>query len=92
MIGKNRVFNTDLINLLKSKKINTDDALTYLLSLYYEIKPSYIPQKLESAILALNIVNKNYSSNELISSKQHLEPNLFPPAMLPRLLSIELHS
>jgi hypothetical protein len=66
MLGKNRVFNTDLISLLKKERINVDDALTYLLSLYYEIKPSYIPQKLESAILALNIVNRNFSSNVLV--------------------------
>lgn len=66
MIGKSRVFNTDLICLLKNKKINVDDALTYLLSIYYEIKPSYIPKNLESTLLALNIVNKNYFSKELI--------------------------
>lgn len=63
---KKQTFNTDLINLLKDKKLNVEDSLGFLLSLYYELRPSYIPGSLEATILALNIINIDYKTNTFV--------------------------
>lgn len=48
--------NTNIIETLKEFNINKDDGLTYLLTLFYDLKPNYIPQDIQMKVSASRIV------------------------------------
>jgi hypothetical protein len=48
--------NEKIIETLRAYNINKDDAICYLISLYYGYKPSYIPDELKKKINVTNIV------------------------------------
>lgn len=48
--------NSEIIKTLKDNNISLDDGLTYLLSLYYDLKPTFIPTVLRSQILSSGII------------------------------------
>ena len=49
--------NREIIEILRRNKIAEDDGLTFLLSLYHDLKPTYIPNILKSKILASGILS-----------------------------------
>jgi len=49
--------NTEVIEILKKNNISVDDGLTYLLSLHYNLNPTFIPNVLKAQILASGIVS-----------------------------------
>lgn len=59
------IVNSEIEELLKSKRIKKEDGLSYLICQYYNIRPSYIPIELEQKILSLNIFSMDYISNTL---------------------------
>lgn len=58
--------NNEIKEILNTNKIPLHNGICYLMCLYYSIEPDYIPENLKRKILALNIVTKDYSNNELI--------------------------
>lgn len=51
--------NDKIIETLRELKIPPDDGVPYLLALYYEFKPSYIPAKLKQKVNATGIVKSD---------------------------------
>ena len=49
--------NDEIIKTLKNNNISLDDGLTYLISLYYDLKPTFIPEVLKSQILVSGIIS-----------------------------------
>ena len=49
--------NREIIEKLKNSGISVDEGLTFLLSLYHDLKPSYIPNIIKSQVLATNIIS-----------------------------------
>lgn len=62
---KTLIINSEVKNILKEGRINYEDGVTYLVTLHYNLKPSFIPEDLQKRILALNIVNVDYSNNTI---------------------------
>lgn len=58
--------NSKIRSLLQSKQIDLVDGLGYLICVYYNLSPSYIPKDLENKILSLNIINKDYENNQIV--------------------------
>lgn len=58
--------NSKIRTLLQSNQINIQDGLTFLISVYYNLTPSFIPKDLENKVLALNIINKDYETNQIV--------------------------
>ena len=58
--------NSRIKTLLQSNQINIQDGLTFLISVYYNLTPSFIPKDLENKVLALNIINKDYETNQIV--------------------------
>lgn len=56
------IFNSEVKKLLQQKGISLQDGLSYLVCLYYDMSPTYVPSTLETKILSANIVTKDYSS------------------------------
>jgi len=54
------MINREVIEKLKSYGINVDNALTYLLSLYYNLKPDYIPELVIKQVNTTGILIRNY--------------------------------
>lgn len=54
--------NEDIIETLKEYSIPTDDGISVLLSLYYGLSPSYIPDLLLKKVFITNIVEGDISS------------------------------
>lgn len=52
----------EIITTLKECHIPVNDALPYLISLYYGYKPTYIPEKLEKQINASGIIKSGQGS------------------------------
>lgn len=59
-------FNTEIIEILKNNKINIVDGTSYLVLLYYQLNPSYVPDKLSILINSLGIFTKDYSTEEIV--------------------------
>lgn len=58
--------NPEIKEKLQEEKIRPyDDALCYLMCLYYNIKPTYIPENLINKILATGIINRDYITGEI---------------------------
>lgn len=60
------VINSDILNILKENNITQEGGVSYLLLLYYNLRPSYIPENLERKILSLGIVNMDYNTKTLV--------------------------
>ena len=58
--------NTEIVSILNSKKIPTNDGIAYLTLLYYQIECTFIPPLLESKILASGIVTTDYTTNTIM--------------------------
>jgi hypothetical protein len=56
-------FNSKIKSLFKDYNIPIHDGISYLLSVHYGVKPSYIPAELERRVLATNIITMDYSNN-----------------------------
>jgi len=52
----NIYMNEEIIRILKENGISVDDGLTYLLSLHYGLKPTFIPDILKTQILISGII------------------------------------
>ena len=50
------VVNSRILQIFTQYGINHEDGLTYLLTLYYNLKPSYIPDLLKRKVLASKII------------------------------------
>lgn len=48
--------NSEVIKILKSNNISLDDGLTFLISLYYDLKPTFIPTVLKAQILSCGVI------------------------------------
>lgn len=48
--------NSEIVEILKEFNINKEDGLTYLIALFYDLRPSYIPLDIQSKISASRIV------------------------------------
>jgi hypothetical protein len=57
--------NSEIMKKLRENKINIQDGISFLLCLYYSIKPSYIPTNLEKKVLCSGIVSKEYGSGTI---------------------------
>lgn len=57
--------NSEIKEKLKSKSIPINDGLAYLVCLYYNIEPSYVPDILKKKILASGIVTQDYISDTI---------------------------
>lgn len=57
--------NSEIKEKLKAKSIPINDGLAYLVCLYYNIDPSYIPSELKRKVLASGIISKDYSSDTI---------------------------
>ncbi len=49
--------NREVIEKLRNNGIEIDEGLTFLLSLYHDLKPSYIPNSIKSKVLTTNIIS-----------------------------------
>ena len=49
--------NREIIDKLRQNGISVDEGIVFLLSLYHDLKPSYIPNSLKSQVLATNIIS-----------------------------------
>lgn len=58
--------NSEIKEILFKNAIPVQDGVSYLVNLYYELEPSYIPDELKRKILAINIVSKDYSSGLMV--------------------------
>lgn len=58
-------FNSQIRDLFKIYNIPLNEGLGVLIMYYYNIFPSYIPEKLERDILATGIISKNYSTDTI---------------------------
>lgn len=56
-------FNSEIRSIFATHSISIHDGLAYLLCLYYNLDPSYIPEVLERKILSTNIVTKDYEND-----------------------------
>jgi len=58
-------FNSEIREIFRRYSIPLHDGLSYLLCLYYGTDPSFIPESLESKVLATRIVTKDYETGEV---------------------------
>ena len=58
-------FNSEIREIFNRHSISLHDGLSYLLCLHYGTDPSFIPETLESKVLATRIVTKNYDTGEV---------------------------
>lgn len=58
--------NSEIRKLFKENSINIHDGVTYLLSLYHNLDPTYFPQEFKTKVLSTNIVTKDYKTNTYI--------------------------
>jgi hypothetical protein len=58
-------FNIRVKNKIKDAGFQQDDILTYLTALYYNLKPSFIPELVKKQTNVLNIVERDYKHNTL---------------------------
>lgn len=58
-------FNSEIRDILIKNSISIHDGLSYLLCLYYGTDPTFIPEILESKVLATRIVTKDYITGEI---------------------------
>lgn len=68
--------NSSILEKLSNANISIQDGIAFLLSLYYEVYPSYVPEILKTKVLALGIVTKDYSSDEIIWRQPLFEESL----------------
>lgn len=57
--------NSNILQILKDNAIPVHDGIAFLLCIYYNLQPSYIPEELVTKIFSIGILNKNYSTNEI---------------------------
>jgi len=60
------MINQELISILNEYNIRVDEAIPYLLSLYYGYNPSYIPDDLKRKIHITKIVSIDIKTNTLV--------------------------
>ncbi len=58
--------NSDIVEIFKQNKINITDGTSYLLLLYYQLFPTYIPESLSIKINSLDIFTIDYSTGEVV--------------------------
>lgn len=51
--------NEEIKSFLKENRMNYDDSVTYLLCVYYGLKPSFIPDFVKAKVHALNIISQD---------------------------------
>jgi len=56
--------NTEIIKALRQYRINIDEAKLYLLGIYFDVDTQYINEKTRKQVNALNILERDYSTNE----------------------------
>lgn len=61
--------------LLKDNSIRLDDGITYLLSIYYGLSPTYIPDTIRAKVNSLNIFTIDYVGN-FVTWKEPLFDNI----------------
>jgi len=75
-MSRNININSEVINLLKEEKVNVEDGISILTILYYNLKPSFIPEILLNKVLSLGIIDKDYTTNTLIWKKPLFEESV----------------
>lgn len=75
-MSRNVNINSEIVNLLKEKKINIEDGLSILTILYYNLNPSFIPETLLNKVLSIGIIDKDYTTNTLIWKKPLFEESV----------------
>lgn len=57
--------NDKILDILTHYDINKDEAVTYLIALYYNYKPDYIPELLKATVARLGILNLEEKTNKI---------------------------
>jgi hypothetical protein len=60
------LINSEIKELLRRASVPIDDGIGYLLTLYYDVRISFVPPVLQQKVLSTNIVNIDYTSNTLV--------------------------
>lgn len=55
--------NSEILEVLRKYKINTDEAKLYLLGIYFNIDTQYVSEKTRKQVNALGIVEREYSES-----------------------------
>ena len=59
------IFNSKVKEELQRKGVSLQDGLSYLICIYYDMFPTYVPAALETKILSANIITKDYASGTI---------------------------
>lgn len=62
----NLEINEEVKSILKSKGISINQGVPFLLSVYFNYMPSYIPEELKKGIYASNIFTLDYNENQAV--------------------------
>lgn len=58
-------FNTDVVQLLKDNDINVNDGKLILIALYFNLRPTFVPDDLKHKIFKLGLFTYNKSKKEI---------------------------
>ena len=58
-------FNSDVVQLLKDNKINVNDGKLVLIALYFNLKPTFVPDDLKHKIFNLGLFTYDKSKKEI---------------------------
>lgn len=58
-------FNSDVVQLLKDNKINVNDGKLVLIALYFNLKPTFVPDDLKRKIFNLGLFTYDKSKKEI---------------------------
>ena len=78
------MFNAEILKIITEKDQNQDNIITYLLSLHYGLRPSYVPDIVKKRANILGIVNRDFKSGTVkwivplfdSENPQQIVPNL----------------
>jgi hypothetical protein len=59
------IVNPKILTILEENEISRDDGITYLIALYNNLNPSYIPEELKRKIYANGIINRGDSKGTI---------------------------
>ena len=70
------IINNEIKEILTENGIRPDDGISFLLSLYFDLKPVYIPNRLKLDILTTGIIEYDNKTDTLIWKKRLFEEQM----------------